>query len=445
MSSVLTTPTLPAAGKRQPLRASIGAFVGTTIEWYDFYIFATAASLVFGQVFFPKGDPFLATLAALGTFAAGFVARPFGAVIFGSLGDRIGRKYILVITLLIMGGSTIAIGLLPSYASVGAIAPVLLLAFRLMQGIAVGGEWGGAVLLAAEHGTAGKKTFFASFPQLGSPAGMILSILAFRAVAALPQDDLMSWGWRLPFLASALLMLVGLFIRHGVNETPEFERVRDKAARQKWSALAVIRRMPGLLLLAAGANTMGVAGVYFNVVFMLTYTTQYLHLPRAMILECVFYVTILQFCVQPIAAWVADKVGTGRFVLTTSLATIVTPFIMYRMVAQGSPHSILIGLSIVTLFGASFYAAIAGFSASLFPTEVRYSAVSIAYQGCAAIAGGLTPILGTVLAENFPGNWVPLAIAYAAAAALSAVCIATLMHKRRANCAISGFSAVAQE
>ncbi|MBP0632377.1 MFS transporter [Cupriavidus sp. AcVe19-1a] len=435
----------PSAGTRQPLRASIGAFVGTTIEWYDFYIFATGASLVFGQVFFPSGNPFLATLGALGTFAAGFLARPLGALIFGSLGDRLGRKNILVITLLLMGGSTVLIGLLPSYASVGAVAPVLLVVLRIAQGIAVGGEWGGAVLLAAEHGTDGKKTFFASFPQLGSPAGMILSIFAFRAVATLPQDDLLSWGWRLPFLASAVLMVVGLMIRHGVDETPEFESIRHRAAHQKPSALAVFLRMPRLLLLAAGANTIGVAAVYFNVVFMLTYTTQYLHLPRAMILECVLYATVLQFCVQPVAAWMADKVGAARFVLLTSLVTVVTPFILYRLVSEGTPQSIMAGLGIVTLFCAAFYAAIAGFSASLFPTEVRYSAVSIAYQGCAAIAGGLTPILGTFLAEKFPGNWIPLAIAYASAAAISAICIAVLMRKQVGHSVTPSLASFARE
>lgn len=413
----------------QSTRAAIGAFVGTTIEWYDFYIFATAASLVFGKLFFPSGNEFLATLGALGTFAVGFFARPLGAAMFGSLGDRAGRKNILAITLLLMGSSTVLIGLLPTYASAGVIAPVLLILLRIVQGIAVGGEWGGAVLLAAEHGDEKRKTFFASFPQLGSPAGMILSILAFRAISSLSHDDMYSWGWRVPFLASAVLMIVGLLIRHGVHETPDFEAVRTRVADRPPSAIEVVRKMPRLMLLVAGANTVGIASVYFMVVFMLTYTTQYLHIPRTVILDCIFASTVLQLFVTPIAAWMADRVGTARFVLCTSLVTCVTPFALYPLVNIGTHASIFVGLAICVVFGAGFYAAIAGFSASQFPTEYRYSAISIAYQGCGAIAGGLTPILGTILAEKFPGNWVPLAIAYSATAAISAACIGALMRR----------------
>jgi MFS family permease len=412
--------------RRQPFKAGLGAFIGTTIEWYDFYIFATGASLLFGQIFFPPGNRFLATLGALGAFAVGFFARPLGALVFGSLGDRIGRRNVLVMTLLLMGTSTVLIGLLPTYRQAGVLAPILLVLLRVAQGIAVGGEWGGAVLIASEHSPAGRKTLFAALPQMGSPAGMILSILVFRAITALPQDALMQWGWRLPFLASAALMIVGLLIRHGVNETPEFEEARKTAPRSN-AALRVIRQMPGRLLLAAGANTLGISAVYFGVVFMLTYTTQYLHLPRTMILDCVFVATVTQFCVSPIGAWLADRVGTGRVLLVTSLSTVVTAYVLYALVNVGTMQAILIGMCVNVVFGATFYAAISGFCASLFPTDVRYSAVSIAYQGCGAIAGGLTPLLGTVLAEWFPGNWVPLATAYAGAALISAVCVGILM------------------
>lgn len=423
------TPEPPRGGRRQPMRAALGAFVGTAIEWYDFYIFATAASLVFATLFFPQGDPFLATLSALGTFAVGFFARPVGAVIFGSIGDRLGRKRGLVITLLMMGGSTFAIGLLPTYESIGLVAPLMLVLLRIFQGIAVGGEWGGAVLLAGEHGDAKRKTFSASFAQLGSPAGMILSILAFRAVSSLDTAQLMAWGWRLPFLASALLMIVGMLIRHGVDETPDFAKASSRARLQRAPALEVVRSMPRLLLLVAGANAIGIAAVYFLVVFMITYTTHYLSVPRTVILDCLFWSTVLQLCIQPLGAWIADKVGVGRFVLTMSCATIVTPFLLYPLVNVGTPSAILAGLCIATVFGGCFYAAIAGFSASFFPPEVRYSAISIAYQGCGAIAGGLTPLLGTVLAERFPGNWVPLALAYAGIATLSSVCIALLIRR----------------
>lgn len=423
------------ASRRQPVKAGVGAFIGTTIEWYDFYIFATGASLIFGQVFFPAGDRFLATLGALGTFAVGFFARPLGAVIFGSLGDRLGRRNMLVVTLLLMGLSTMLIGVLPTYRQAGIVAPILLVALRVVQGIAVGGEWGGAVLVASEHSPKGRKSFFASLPQMGSPAGMILSIIAFRIVTSMPQETLLTTGWRLPFLASAVLMVVGLLIRHGVHETPEFEKARLYAPKSN-SAWRVIREMPGRLLLAAGANTLGISAVYFGSVFMLTYATQYLHLPRTMILDCVFVITVMQLLITPVGAWIADKVGAGRVLIVTSLSTIVTAYVMYALINVGTMQAILLGMGLNIFFGATFYAAISGFCASLFPTEVRYSAVSIAYQGCAAIAGGLVPLLGTVLAEYFPGNWIPLASAYAGAALISALCVTALLVRGRRRVAI---------
>jgi len=253
----------------QPRRAAAAAFIGTMIEWYDFYIYATAAALVFGALFFPSDNSLFSTMAAFGTFAVGFFARPLGGIVFGHIGDRIGRKKSLVITLLMMGVVTVGIGLLPTYAQIGAAAPVLLIVLRVIQGIAVGGEWGGAVLMAGEHAPKGRRTFFASFAQLGSPAGLILSLLAFGAVTRLPEEELMSWGWRVPFLASALLLLVGLAIRLGVNESPEFLASREQAekSRRKEQApvLEVLRTAWRPLLLCIGANTLGIAGVYFTI------------------------------------------------------------------------------------------------------------------------------------------------------------------------------------
>jgi len=270
----------------QPRRAAAAAFIGTMIEWYDFYIYATAAALVFGALFFPSDDKLFSTMAAFGTFAVGFFTRPLGGIVFGHIGDRIGRKKSLIITLLMMGVVTVCIGLLPTYAQIGAAAPVLLILLRIVQGIAVGGEWGGAVLMAGEHAPKGRRNFFASFAQLGSPAGLILSLLAFSAVTRLPEEDLMSWGWRLPFLASSLLLLVGLAIRLGVNESPEFLASREQASKSQHKEQApvmeVLRTAWRPLLLCIGANTLGIAGVYFTNTFMIAYTTQQLELPRSM-------------------------------------------------------------------------------------------------------------------------------------------------------------------
>ncbi|MDK3026009.1 MFS transporter [Cupriavidus taiwanensis] len=419
------------AGKRQPVRAATAAFVGTMIEWYDFYIYATAAALVFGPLFFPGGDPFLSTLASFGTFAVGFFARPLGGIVFGHWGDRIGRKQALMVTLMMMGVATIGIGLLPTYATAGAIAPVLLVLLRVVQGIAVGGEWGGAVLMAGEHAPRGRRTFFASFAQLGSPAGLILSLLAFRAVTSMERDAFMDWGWRLPFLASAALLLVGVAIRLGVNESPEFAQVQAqrKTARLPLAEVWRTARVP--VLLCIGANTIGIAGVYFTNTFMIAYTTQYLSLSRTLILDCLFAVAIIQFLSQPLAAWLAEKLGGARFLKLAALLAMASPYPMFLLVQTREAPAIVLGIALAVVCMASFYSVIAGFVSGVFETRVRYSAISLSYQVCGAIAGGLTPLVGTILAQRFQGHWWPLAVFYTLLAGISLLCIVCVDARQR--------------
>ncbi|WP_300241065.1 MFS transporter [Pseudomonas sp.] len=417
----------------QPRRAAAAAFIGTMIEWYDFYIYATAAALVFGALFFPSDDKLFSTMAAFGTFAVGFFARPLGGIIFGHIGDRIGRKKSLVITLLMMGVVTVGIGLLPTYAQIGALAPVLLILLRIVQGIAVGGEWGGAVLMAGEHAPKGRRNFFASFAQLGSPAGLILSLLAFSAVTRLPEDALMSWGWRLPFLASALLLLVGLAIRLGVNESPEFLASREQAAKsvrkEQAPVMQVLRTAWRPLLLCIGANTLGIAGVYFTNTFMIAYTTQQLEIPRSLILECLFVVAIIQFCIQPLAAWTAEKIGATRFLCLVSVLAMASPYPMFVLVSSGQAPLMILGIALAVVCMASFYAVIAGYVSGMFETRVRYTAISLAYQVCGALAGGLTPLIGTWLAHRFIGQWWPMALFYSLIAAVSLICVLALSRR----------------
>lgn len=417
----------------QPSRAAAAAFIGTMIEWYDFYIYATAAALVFGALFFPSDDKLFSTMAAFGTFAVGFFARPLGGIIFGHIGDRIGRKKSLVITLLMMGVVTVGIGLLPTYAQIGALAPVLLILLRIVQGIAVGGEWGGAVLMAGEHAPKGRRNFFASFAQLGSPAGLILSLLAFSAVTRLPEDALMSWGWRLPFLASALLLLVGLAIRLGVNESPEFLASREQAAKslrkEQAPVMQVLRTAWRPLLLCIGANTLGIAGVYFTNTFMIAYTTQQLEIPRSLILECLFVVAIIQFCIQPLAAWTAEKIGATRFLCLVSVLAMASPYPMFVLVSSGQAPLMILGIALAVVCMASFYAVIAGYVSGMFETRVRYTAISLAYQVCGALAGGLTPLIGTWLAHRFIGQWWPMALFYSLIAAVSLICVLALSRR----------------
>ncbi len=413
----------PAANAPQPKRAATAAFIGTMIEWYDFYIYATAAALVFGQLFFPSENPFLSTMAAFGTFAVGFFARPLGGVVFGHLGDRIGRKKALLVTLVMMGLATVCIGLLPTHGQIGIAAPALLILLRIVQGIAVGGEWGGAVLMAGEHAPKGRRTFFASFAQLGSPAGLILSMLAFKAVTSMDEATFLDWGWRLPFLASAVLLLVGLAIRLGVNESPEFEKVRAERKTAEMPALEVLRTAWKPLLLCIGANTIGIAGVYFTNTFMIAYTTQHLALERGLILDCLFYVAIIQFFIQPLAALLAERIGGARFLKLAALLAVFSPYPMFLLVTTGQAPAIIFGIAIAVVCMASFYSVIAGFVSGVFETRVRYSAISLAYQLCGALAGGLTPLVGTLLAHRYVGEWWPLALFYSLLAGLSLLCI----------------------
>ncbi len=421
----------------QPVRASTAAFIGTMIEWYDFYIYATAAALVFGKLFFPSATGFYGTLAAFGTFAVGFFARPLGGALFGHIGDRIGRKKSLVITLLMMGSVTVLIGLLPTYASIGVWAPVLLVLLRIVQGVAVGGEWGGAVLMAGEHSPdKSKRTFFASFAQLGSPAGLILSMLMFKLVTGLDDAAFLSWGWRVPFLFSAVLLLVGFVIRLSVNESPDFleeKQAQAKRAKPARAPLAqVLTGAPRLLALAVGANVLGIAGFYFTSTFMIAYTTQYVGLNRAVILDCLLVVSIMQFFITPLAAYIASRVGNLRFLGATALVSVFTPYAMFNLVDLGSLGAITLGIGVAVLFMGAYYAVIAGFVSDSFPTAIRYTGISMAYQLSGAIFGGLTPMLGTVLAENFKGQWWPLAVLFSVISLLSLVSVLALgAHGRR--------------
>ncbi|SAI74152.1 transporter [Bordetella ansorpii] len=428
----------PTTATHQPVRASGAAFVGTMIEWYDFYIYATAAALVFGKLFFPSADGFYGTLAAFGTFAVGFFARPFGGAVFGHIGDRIGRKKSLVITLLMMGSVTILIGLLPTYASIGIWAPILLVLLRLVQGIAVGGEWGGAVLMAGEHSPdKSKRTFFASFAQLGSPAGLILSMLMFKLVTSLDDAEFMSWGWRVPFLFSAVLLIVGFAIRMSVQESPDFlaeqeARAQRAAAKEeeKVPLFEVLRGAPRLLVLAVGANVLGIAGFYFTNTFMLAYTTQYVGLTRAVILDCLLLVSIMQFFITPLSAYIASRIGNRRFLLITSFISLFTPYAMFNLVDQGTLLSLTLGVGVAVMFMGAYYAVIAGHVSDSFPTRIRYTGISMAYQLSGAIFGGLTPMLGTILAQKFAGQWWPLALLFSVIALLSMLSVAFLTERK---------------
>lgn len=414
----------------QPRRAAAAAFVGTTIEFYDFYIYATAAALVLGQVFFPSSNPLLSTLGAFGTFAVGFIARPMAGMVFGHLGDRLGRKKMLLVTMALMGLATTGIGLLPSYATAGIWAPIGLIALRIVQGISVGGEWGGAVLMASEHAPAKRKTFYASFAQLGSPAGLLLALIAFRLASMLDQDDFLSWGWRIPFLISGLLMMVGLAIRFGVDESPEFKAARENKEVVEYPVAEVIRSCWRQILFAALAVTIGSAGFFFTNTFMITYVTTYQGIARSTILDCLFLVTILQLLTQPLAALLAERIGEGGFLKGVALLCMAVPYPMFMLVGTQNLLLMTLGIALAVVTLSALYAVIAGYMAQAFPAHLRYSGISLAYQLICALAGGSTPIIGTLLANQFAGQWLPLALFFTLLSTLSLIGVCGLSRLR---------------
>jgi MFS transporter, MHS family, shikimate and dehydroshikimate transport protein len=293
----------PRVRTRDYILAGWASMAGTTIEWYDFFLYGTAAALVFNKVFFPALEPILGTRAAFATYGVGFVGRPMGGIVFGHFGDRIGRKSMLLTTLLLMGIPSMVIGLIPSYQSIGYWATVLLVAMRFLQGMAVGGEWGGAVLMAVEHLPPGRKDFFGSLPQTGVGFGLILSSLAMTAVTALPEVDLLSWGWRMPFLASIALVLIGWVIRVRVPESPDFERVKRQGQPVKAPVLEVFRRQPRELLTIIGARTAENTWFYLVVAFALAYAANQLKIPKVQILHAITAGAVLSLVTMPFSGW----------------------------------------------------------------------------------------------------------------------------------------------
>jgi MFS family permease len=417
--------TSETAATRQPVRAGAAAFAGTTIEWYDFFIYSTASALVFPQLFFPNTDPTVGLLASFATFAVGFLARPLGGFVFGHLGDRFGRKRALIATLVLMGTATTAIGFLPTYAQIGVWAPVLLILLRVLQGISVGGEWGGAVLMAGEHAPKGRRTWYASLAQLGSPAAVLLSMGIFALVTRVSGDALSVWGWRIPFLLSFVLLIIGLMIRLGVQESPEFAEAQDRKALSRFPIIDAFRAATKPILFTMLTFTIGTAGFYFTNTFLIAYSTRTLGLDRALILECLAMVAVVQFVGQLAAAQIAEKIGDSKFLLAASALAMAAPYPMFTLVETKIQIGIVAGVSIATLCASGFYAVIAGYASKVFPVEVRYTSISAAYQLGGAIFGGFTPMIGVMLSSHYPNDWMPLAIFYSILAGIS--CLGVLL------------------
>ena len=377
---------------------ALASAIGTTIEWYDFFLFGVVTPLVLNKLFFPNFDPLVGTLLAYTTFFVGFISRPIGGIIFGHYGDRIGRKTVLVLTILIMGIATFLIGCLPTYASVGIWAPVMLLVLRIFQGIGIGGEWGGAVLMAVEHSPAGRRGFYGSWPQIGVPAGLLLSSGMVYLLSYLPEADFFSWGWRIAFLISAVLVAVGLYIRLKIMETPAFTRIQetDKVAHVPFFEL--IRTHGKNTLLGLGARY--IEGVTFNIfgVFVVGYLAGTLGLPRQTALSGVMIASAIMIIMLPIYGNLSDRVGRRRMFAIAGLLIGILSFPSFWLMQTKEP--LLIWLAITIPF-AIVYPAVYGPQAALFSelfdTRVRYTGISFVYQFSGIYASGLTPIIATAL------------------------------------------------
>lgn len=383
-------------------RSILSSIAGTALEWYDFYLYGTAAALVFNVLFFPKFDPLTGTLLAFGTYSIGFAARPIGGIIAGHFGDRLGRKKVLVATVALMGASTFLIGLLPTYTVVGVWAPLLLLALRFLQGLSLGGEWAGGALMIAERAKPSRRGFLASFVQVGVPVGNLLStgLLALLS-ALLTEQQFLAWGWRIPFILSAAIVGLALYIRVRVAETPAFVDANENRASTKSPVLEVVRKAPTSILSIIGIR-IGADIVYYTAaVFSIAYVTQYLKLDKSITLNALLIAAAISIVVYPFFGALSDRIGRKNVTLAGALGAIVWAFAFFPLLNTHSPALVTIGIISGLVLNGVMYGVQASWFPELFETEVRYSGVSIGYQMAGVVGGSLAPLIGVALLAEF--------------------------------------------
>jgi MFS transporter, MHS family, shikimate and dehydroshikimate transport protein len=432
----------PAVEKRSPtLLVAAATLIGTSVEWYDFYIFGYAAALIFPTLFFPKSDPFVGQLASYGIFWVGFLGRPLGGVIFGHFGDKVGRKPMLVVTLTIMGVATFLVGLLPTYSRIGVWAPLLLIALRFCQGIAVGGEWGGAVVMAAEHAQARFKGLLASCPQMGVPLGLILASVIFNEVVARSASGngsaaLANIAWRTPFLFSIVLVAIGLAVRLSIVETPAFERVKARAAIVAAPIISVLRNNWKTVVLAGGSFVVINAGFYLVTTQMVSYGAgphSILKLDPRVFFNANLAGSAVGLLANPLGGWLSDRIGRRPVYMASVALILVFAFPIYALVDSRDPRLIMLASCLYFLPSMAAYGALAAMFSELFGANVRYSGASLGYQGAAIFAGGLAPFVATLLLKLSGGaSWV-LALYLMVMAAISLVSIYLIAETRQVD------------
>ncbi len=401
----------------------VASLIGTSLEWYDFFIYGTAAALVFNKLFFPDFEPLVGTLLAFTTYAVGFVARPLGGVIFGHYGDKLGRKNVLVVTLLLMGIATFAIGVMPTYATIGVWAPILLVALRFLQGLGLGGEWGGAVLMTLESGDPQRRGLNASWPQVGVPIGLLLANGALSLMSALTTEaEFESWGWRVPFLLSGVLVMVGLWIRLTIAESPLFRELEVSDKKVRAPIVDVVRLYPKQVGLAIGARVGVDVAFYTFVLFITTYVVTYLELPSSYALNAVLIAAACQVLLIPWFGIMSDRLGRRPVYLFGAIGAAIWVFVFFAMLDTGNLVMIVLATVVALVLHAAMYGPQASFIAEMFPTRVRYSGASMGYQLAGIIGGALAPIISVALLDRYDTSLVVSAYVVATLA-LTTVCV----------------------
>ena len=416
---------------KESRKVLIASLVGSSIEWFDYFLYGTVAALVFNQAFFPSDDPTIGTLLAYATFALSFFIRPLGGIIFSHIGDRIGRKRTLVLTLSFMGGATVLMGVLPTYDSIGIAAPILLIVLRLLQGIGLGGEWGGALLLAVEYAPKNRRGFFGSIPQMGVTIGMLLGTLSLSIMTLLPDEAFMTWGWRVPFILSALLVIFGLWIRKGIDETPAFKKSQEKGEIAKVPFLETMRTHWKEVLIAVGAKVVETAPFYIFGTFIVSYATVQLGFSRTITLNAVTIATVVTTLLIPIMGNLSDKIGRKKLYVGGSILMILYAFPYFWMLDQRTGFFLILatvlGLGVIW---APITAVLGTMFSEIFKTNVRYTGISLGYQIGAAVAGGTAPLVATALLNAYNNSYVPVALYIILASVISLIAVAAVRDRK---------------
>lgn len=418
--------------KKQTRRVLIASLVGSSIEWFDYFLYGTVAALVFNQLFFVTEDPTVGLLLAYASFALAFFIRPFGGIIFSHIGDRIGRKKTLVVTLTLMGVATFGMGLLPTYQAIGIWAPILLITLRLVQGLGIGGEWGGALLLAVEYAPPEKRGLYGSIPQMGVTIGMFMGTIALWLMTMLPEDSFMTWGWRVPFILSALLVVFGLWIRKGIDETPEFKKVQESGEIPKLPIVDTLKYHWREVLIAIGAKVVETAPFYIFSTFVVSYATTNLEFTRTSTLTAVMIATVVTTILIPVMGNLSDKVGRKKLYVTGTVAMALFAFPYFWMLQQGSVALLIIATVIgLGIIWAPITAVLGTMFSEIFDAKIRYTGISLGYQIGAAVAGGTAPLVATALLVRFDNSYIPVAIYIIFTALISLVAIWAVKDRSR--------------